>query len=104
LYWELLEATVVWVRLTPGDPSGTPPLLSLVFQAVCPGRAQLDPCSGIPQWPTRTPNRLVVRAEPLIAGRIVEGEALGFPIQLATADQRAPADFAKRVGMAAQVP
>lgn len=161
LYWELFETTEVWVRLTPDDPSGKPPLVNLVFQAVFPGRAQRDPFSGVPQWPRGTPSRLVVRAEPslltvirnlslrfvldgytfdltspgsrytllpcgigsddcapngveaelhptllraLIAARSVDGEALGLPIQLAAADQRALADFATRVGLPPKLP
>jgi hypothetical protein len=159
LYWELVETTEVWVRLTPGDPSGSAPLLSLVFQAFFPGRQPREPYSLLPQWPKGEPARLVVRAEPslltvgrglslrfvldgytfdltgpgsryttlpcggddctptaveaelhptllraLIAARRVGGEALGFPIQLAVADQRALADFATRVGLPPKLP
>jgi hypothetical protein len=64
LYWELQETTEVWVRLTPGDPNGAAPLISLVFQAFFPGRAARDPYTGLPQWPKGEPARLVVRAEP----------------------------------------
>ena len=155
LYWELQETTEVWVRLTPGDPNGAPPLLSLVFQAFFPGRAQREAYSLLPQWPRGAPARLVVRVEPfpltavrdltlrleldgytfnltgpgsryamlscgedctpnaievdldpsllraLIAARTIRGEALGFPIQLTPADQRALGDFAARVGLSA---
>ena len=66
LYWELAETTEVWVRLTPGDPNGAAPLLSLVFQAFFPGRAARDPYTALPQWPKGEPARLVVRAEPFV--------------------------------------
>ena len=155
LYWELFETTEVWVRLTPGDSNGAPPLLSLVFQAFFPGRAQREAYSLLPQWPRGAPARLVVRVEPfpltavrdltlrleldgysfdltgpgsrhamlscgddcapnaievdidpsllraLIAARTIRGEALGFPIQLTPADQRALGDFAARLGLSA---
>jgi hypothetical protein len=155
VYWELFETTEVWVRLTPGDPNGTAPLLSLVFQAFFPGRVQREAYSLLPQWPRGAPARLVVRVEPflltavrdltlrleldgytfnltgpgsryailscgddctpnaievdlepsllraLIAARTIRGEALGFPIQLMPADQRALGDFAARVGLSA---
>ena len=155
LYWELFETTEVWVRLTPGDPNGNPPLVSVVFQAFFPGRAQREPYSLLPQWPRGAPARLVVRAEPfpmtairdlslrlvldgytfdltgpgsryatlscgddcapnaveaeldpsllraLIVALTVRGEVLGFPIQLAAADQRALGAFAERVGLSA---
>src|SRR5688500_17336400 len=61
LYWELVETTEVWVRLTPGYPSGNAPLLSLVFQAFFPGRQPREPYSLRPQWPKGEPVRLVVR-------------------------------------------
>jgi hypothetical protein len=157
LYWELQETTEVWMRLTPGDPNGAPPLLSLVFQAFFPGRARRDPYTAVPQWPTGSPARMVVRVEPfpltairalslqltldghafnltgpgsrytilpcgaggcdgcapniveaeldpallraLIVARTVAGEALGFPIQLTSADQRALGEFAERAGV-----
>jgi hypothetical protein len=153
LYWELFETTEVWVRLTPGDPDGNPPLVSLVFQAFFPERAQREPYSLLPQWPRGAPARLVVRAEPfpmtairglslrleldgytfnltgpgsryatlscgddcapnaveaeldpsllraLIVARTIQGEALGFPVQLVPADQRALTAFAERVGL-----
>jgi len=153
LYWELQETTEVWVRLTPGDPTGAPPLLSLVFQAFFPGRPPREPYSLLPQWPRGAPARLVVRAEPfpltavrdlslrlvlddytfdltgpgsrytfsscgddcapnaveaeldptllraLTAAQTIRGEALGFPIQLMPADQRALGEFAARVGL-----
>ena len=153
LYWELQETTEVWVRLTPGDPNAAPPLLSLVFQAFFPGRAQREAYSLLPQWPKGAPARLVVRVEPfplttvrdltlrleldgysfdltspgsryamlscgddcapnaievdldptllraLVAARTIRGEALGFPIQLTAADQRALGDFADRTGI-----
>jgi len=67
LYWELQETTEVWVRLTPGDPNGAPPLLSLVFQSFFPGRQPREPYSLLPQWPRGAPARLVVRAEPFPA-------------------------------------
>jgi hypothetical protein len=158
LYWELFETTEVWVRLTPCDPSGTPPVLQLVFQAFFPGRAPREWYSLLPQWPKGEPARMVVRAEPspltavrglslrfvlddytfyltgpgnrstivpcgdectpsaveaelhptllraLIVAQTVQGEALGFPIRLAAADQRALAGFAARVGVSAKVP
>lgn len=159
LYWELQETTEVWVRLTPGDPGGDPPLVSLVFQAFFPGRARRDPYTGLPQWPSGKAARLVVRAEPspltvirslslrlvldrhtfnlagpgnrytilpcgtgddvcapnsveaeldpsllraVTVARSVGGEALGFPIQLTPADQRALAEFAARAGVSAR--
>jgi hypothetical protein len=159
IYWELFQTTEVWVRLTPSDANGTPPLLSLVFQAFFPGRAPREPYSLLPQWPTGVPARLVVRAEPfpltavrdlslrfvlddyafdltgpgsryailpcglgsddctpnavevdlhpsllraLTAARTVRGTALGFPIQLAAADQGALRDFAERVSLSAE--
>jgi hypothetical protein len=156
LYWELVETTEVWVRLTPGDPNGAPPLLSLVFQAFFPGRQPREPYSLLPQWPKGAPARLVVRADPfpltvvrdlslrleldgytfnltgpgdryatfppcgddctpnaveaelapsllraLIVARTVRGEALGLPIQLVPADQRALSDFSERIGVSA---
>ena len=157
LYWELHETTEVWVRLTPGDPGGGRPLVNVVFQAFFPGRARRDPYSGLPQWPSGTPARIVARAEPfpltvirdlslrlaldghafdltgpggrftllpcgagsddcapnavevdldpsllraLTVARTAGGEALGFPIQLTAADQRALAEFAARAGLA----
>ena len=159
VYWELVETTEVWVRLTPSDPNGAPPLLSLVFQAFFPGRQPREPYSLLPQWPRGAPARLVVRAEPfpltvvrdlslrlvlddytfdltgpgsryamlpcgtgsddcapnaveaelapsllraLTVARTVRGEALGLPIQLVAADQRALGEFAERVGLAAK--
>lgn len=56
-----------------------------------------------------TPNAVEAELHPtllraLIAARAVRGEALGFPIQLAAADQRALADFAQRVGVSERIP
>jgi len=157
VYWELFETTEVWVRLTPGDPNGAPPLLNLIFQAFFPGRPPREPYSLLHQWPRGLPARLVVRAEPfpltavgslslrftlgdytfdltgpgnryttlscggedctpsaveaeldpsllraLIVARTIRGEALGFPIQLVPADQRALGAFAERVGVSAK--
>jgi hypothetical protein len=65
VYWDLFQTTEVWVRLVPEDPQGGPRLLNLVFQALFPGRAERDPYSGRPQWPSGTPRTLRVRAEPL---------------------------------------
>ena len=147
------------ILLTPGDPNGAPPLLSLVFQAFFPGRPRRDPYTGLPQWPTGSPARMVVRVEPfpltairalslqltldghafnltgpgsryailpcgaggcdgcapniveaeldpallraLTVARTVAGEALGFPIQLTSADQRTLGELAARVGLSA---
>jgi hypothetical protein len=65
VYWDLFRTTEVWLRLEPDDPSGKPPLVQLVFQAFFPGAAERDPYSGNPRWPGGTPERLVVRAQPL---------------------------------------
>jgi len=64
VYWDLFQTTEVWVRLTPSDSKGTAPLVSLIFQAFFPGRAQLEPYSLRPEWPKGAPARVVVRAEP----------------------------------------
>lgn len=64
VYWELFETTEIWVRLDPAGPDRRAPLVSLLFQAFFPGRAQREPYSLLPRWPTRAPSRLVVRAEP----------------------------------------
>jgi hypothetical protein len=65
LYWDLFQTTEVWVRLVPENPDGKPPLVSLVFQAFFPGRAERDPYSGLPREPKGPPARLVVQAQPL---------------------------------------
>jgi hypothetical protein len=93
LYWKLQETTEVWVRLTPGDPNVAAPLVSLVFQALFPGRAPRDPYSGLPQWPKGTPARLVVRAEPFPLTAI---RALSLQLTL----ERALAEFAARASVA----
>jgi hypothetical protein len=156
IYWELVPTTEIFVRLIPEDPGGKPPLLYLIFQAFFPGRAQRDPYSGQPRWPSGTPARLVVTAQPfprtvirelslqlvvdgktldltaptsryrnlpclvasddcvpnaveaeldasflrsLVTARAVEGKALGFPIRLVAADQRALGEFVARIGL-----
>jgi hypothetical protein len=65
VYWDLFRTTEIWVRIIPDNPDGKPPLVSLVFQAFFPGRAERDPYSGLPKWPKGTPARLELRAEPL---------------------------------------
>jgi hypothetical protein len=65
VYWDLFQTTEVWVRIIPEDPDGKPPLVSLVFQAFFPGRAERDLYSGLPKWPKGQPARLALRAEPL---------------------------------------
>src|SRR4029453_10610729 len=65
LYWDLFQTTEVWLRLVPEDPDGKPPLVQLIFQAFFPGSTERDPQSGTPQWPSRTPDRLVIRAQSL---------------------------------------
>ena len=64
-YRELVPETEIWVRLIPEDPQGKPPLVSLVFHASYPGRAERDPYTGLPRWPKGPPSRLTVSAEPL---------------------------------------
>jgi hypothetical protein len=64
VYWELIQTTEIWVRLVPEDPQGKPPLFSLTFQALFPGRPERDPYTGLPKWPQGVPERLTVRAEP----------------------------------------
>jgi len=156
LYWELIPETEIWVRLIPDDPDGKPPLVNLVFHAFYPGRAERDPYTGLPAWPTGAPRRLTVSAEPLprtlirelslrlvIDGQTIDltgpnsryrnlpclvasdectpnaveaeldastlrslaaavsigGNALGFPIRLAAADQLALRDFVAKIGL-----
>lgn len=65
LYWDLFQTTEVWLRLIPEDPDGKPALVSLVFQAFFPGRAERDPYSGLPREPKGPPARLALRAQPL---------------------------------------
>jgi hypothetical protein len=65
LYWELVPETEVWVRLIPEDAEGKPPLVNLVLHAFYPGRAERDPYSGLPRWPSGTPARLTISAVPL---------------------------------------
>jgi len=66
LYWELFETTEIWTRLIPEDPDGKPPLVSLIFQAFFPGRAERDPYNkGLPRDPKGPPARIVVQAQPL---------------------------------------
>ena len=64
-YWELVPQIEIWVRLIPENEDGSPPLVNLVFHAFYPGRAERDPYSGRPRWPTGAPARLTVSAEPL---------------------------------------
>ena len=156
LYWELIPEMEIWVRLIPEDPEGKPPLVNLVFHAFYPGRAERDPYTGLPAWPTGAPRRLTVSAEPVprtllrelslrlvIDGQTIDltgpnsryrnlpcsvssedcapnaveaeldastlrslatalsigGDALGFPIKLAAADQVALRDFVARIGL-----
>jgi len=52
------------------------------------------------------PNAIEVDIDPsllraLIAARAIRGEALGFPIELTPADQRALGEFTERVGVSA---
>jgi hypothetical protein len=65
LYWDLFQTTEVWLSLIPEDPAGTHPLVTLIFQAFFPGRAERDPYSGLPREPKGPPARLVVRAQGL---------------------------------------
>jgi hypothetical protein len=65
LYWDLFQTTEIWLRLIPENPEGKPPLVSLVFQAFFPGRAERDPYSGLPREPKGPPARLALRAQPL---------------------------------------
>ncbi len=65
LYWDLFQTTEIWVRLIPEDPAGKPPLVSLMFQAYFPGRAERDPYTGQPRDPKGPPSKLVLRAQPL---------------------------------------
>jgi len=64
-YWELVPEIEIWVRLIPENADGNPPLVNLVFHAFYPGRADRNPYSGHPRWPTGPPARLTVSAEPL---------------------------------------
>jgi hypothetical protein len=85
LYWDLFQTTEIWLRLIPEDRDGKPPLVSLVFQAFFPGRAERDPYSGLPREPKGPPARLVLRAQPLPL-TVVRELSLRFTIDGRTVD------------------
>jgi hypothetical protein len=95
LYWDLFQTTEIWLRLIPENPDGKPPLVSLIFQAFFPGRAERNPYSGLPQWPKRAPARLALRAQPL-PRTVIRELSLRLQIDGDTFDLTTPGRYTNR--------
>jgi hypothetical protein len=89
VYRELVPETEIFVRLIPENLDGSPPLVSLGFQAFYPGRQERDPYSGLPRWPKGVPARLTVVAEPL-PRTLIRELSLRLVIDGVTLDLTAP--------------